>query len=316
MKATTAELPPEGDEAWAYEVKWDGMRVLARCLGDDTTLATANGIDATVRFPELRGLAASLGCDAVLDGEVIAIDGAGRPDFGLLQQRMHLTAAAEVKRRAAEVPVSFALFDVLWVDGHDVCALPWTDRRNALEGLLEAPAPSWRVPAVHDDGRALLEIADAHGLEGVVAKRRDSVYLPGKRTTAWRKIKVRRHQEFVVGGWWPGEGGRSGGVGSLIVGVHDRSAPGNPLRFAGKVGTGFTSAVLSEYERLLAPLAVDACPFDPPAPRTVAIRAHWVRPEVVVEVEFAEWTAEGVLRHPSHIGRRFDKDPAAVIREP
>lgn len=313
MKATSSADPPLGDD-WVHEVKWDGMRVLAR-LGDGAvTLTSTNGLDATARFPELAGLADACGCDAVLDGEVVAFDGDGRPDFGLLQGRMHVASAAEARRRAVEQPVSLALFDVLWLDGHDVCALAWTDRRRLLEPLVE-PTAHWRVPAYHDDGPALLSIAAERRLEGIVSKQGQSSYLPGKRTTQWRKVKVRCQQEFVVGGWWPGEGNRSGGMGSLLVGVHDPSVPGDPLRFAGKVGTGFTAAVLAEYERLLAPLATDRCPFDPVPPGPLARKAHWVRPELVVEVAFGEWTADGILRHPSHLGRRDDKDPAEVVRE-
>ena len=314
MKAVSGELPPAADDGWSYEIKWDGMRLLGRCADGEVTFKTTNGLDATARFPELEGLAAAIGCDAVLDGEVVAIDDAGRPSFGLLQQRMHLADRAEVRRRMHDVPVQLALFDLLWLDGNDICPLPWRDRRPLLEQLVET-TPVWRVPVVHDDGPALLAIADQQGLEGVMAKRTDSPYLPGKRSPAWRKVKVRRHQEFVVGGWWPGEKGREGHLGSLIVGVHDPSAPGNPLRFTGKVGTGFTAATLSDYERLLAGLATDTCPFDPAPPPAIARHAHWVRPEVVVEVEFGEWTADGVLRHPSHIGRRIDKDPAEVVRE-
>jgi bifunctional non-homologous end joining protein LigD len=313
MKATTADAPPFGDE-WIHEIKWDGMRVLTRCAGGDTTMWSGNGLDATVRFPELHALGAAVGCDVLLDGEIVAFDGAGRPDFGRLQQRMHLTSPAEVRRVAAEVPVAYALFDVLWLDGHDLCALPWQQRRGVLEDLVE-PTATWRVPPYDTDGPGLLAIADAQGLEGIVSKRVDSTYVPGKRTTAWRKVKVRRHQEFVVGGWWPGEKGRAGRLGSLLIGVHDRSAAGDPLRFAGKVGTGFTAPVLASYERLLAGLATDSCPFDPPPPRTITRQAHWVRPEVVVEVAFGEWTTDGVLRHPSHLGRRLDKDPAEVVRE-
>ncbi len=171
------------------------------------------------------------------------------------------------------------------------------------------------MPAAHDDGEALLDFARDRQLEGIVSKQVDSLYLPGKRTTQWRKIKVRCEQEFVVGGWWPGEGNRTGGLGSLLVGVYDPDAPGRPLRFAGTVGTGYTGAVLAEYERLLAPLATDDCPFDPPPPNPLRRRAHWVRPEIVIQVEFGEWTADGVLRHPSHTGRRFDKDPTEVVRE-
>jgi bifunctional non-homologous end joining protein LigD len=314
MKAVSGELPPATEDGWAYEIKWDGMRLLGRCADGAVTYKTTNGLDATARFPELAGLAEAVGCDAVLDGEVIAIDEAGRPSFGLLQQRMHLTSAVDVRRRMVDVPVQLALFDLLWLDGADVCPLPWQERRTLLDELVDT-APKWRVPAFHDDGPGLLEIVDAQGFEGVMAKRRDSPYLPGRRTPAWRKVKVRRHQEVVVGGWWPGEKARTGRVGSLIVGVHEPSAPGNPLRFAGKVGTGFTDATLTEYERLLAPLATDDPPFDPPAPQAIARRAHWVRPELVIEVAFGEWTSDGVLRHPSHLGRRIDKDPADVVRE-
>jgi bifunctional non-homologous end joining protein LigD len=313
MKAVSAEVPPTG-EAWVHEVKWDGMRVLARCAEGTTTLTTSNGLDATGRFPELLGVGEAAGCAVILDGEVVAVDDAGRPDFGRLQQRMHLTSAAEVRHRAADVPVALAVFDLLWLDGHDLCPLPWRDRRDVLERLLE-PAPAWRLSPVHDDGVGLLAIADERGLEGIVSKRADSTYQPGKRSPAWRKVKVRRHQEFVVGGWWPGERSRAGRLGSLIIGVHDPSAPGNPLRFAGKVGTGFTEPVLASYEALFAGLATDECPFEPPPPRAISRLARWVRPEVVVEVAFGEWTTEGVLRHPSHLGRRLDKDPAEVVRE-
>ena len=313
MKATTAERPPLGDD-WLHEVKWDGMRVLARVADGAVTLTSTNGIDATTRFPELAGLGEACGCDAVLDGEVVAFDGAGRPDFGLLQQRMHIANAVEAKRRAAEQPVSLALFDVLWLDGHDLTGVPLQRRRALLEDLID-PTPAWRVPAAHEDGPALLEFARDKHLEGIVSKQIDSTYAPGKRSSQWRKIKVRCEQEFVVGGWWPGEGNRTGGLGSLLVGVHDPSAPGNPLRFAGKVGTGFSASVLADYERLLAPLETPTPPFDPPPPSAMARRAHWVRPEIVVQVQFGEWTSEGVLRHPSHVGRRFDKDPAEVVRE-
>jgi bifunctional non-homologous end joining protein LigD len=313
MKASTSPTPPVGDD-WAHEVKWDGMRLLARLEGGAVTLTSSNGIDATARFPELVGLADACGCAAVLDGEVVAFDATGRPDFGLLQHRMHVASASEARRRSHERPVSLALFDVLWLDGTDLTSLPWRERRPVLEHLVE-PSAAWRVPAAHDDGPTLLAVARERRLEGIVSKQVDSVYLPGRRTTAWRKVKVRGQQEFVVGAWWPGHGNRASGLGSLLVGVHDATAPGRPLRFAGKVGTGFTAAVLADYERLLDPLAVDRCPFDPPPPPAIARHAHWVRPEVVVEVAFGEWTADGVLRHPSHLGRRIDKEPSEVIRE-
>lgn len=313
MRATGADAPPQGED-WAHEVKWDGMRIIVRCAGGSTSLHTSNGLDATGRFPEFAALDDAVGCELVLDGEIIAQDGDGRPDFGRLQHRMHVFSPAEVARRAAEVPVSLAIFDVLWLDGHDLCPLPWRDRRAVLDQLVER-GPSWRVSAVHDDGPALLTIAKDRGLEGIVSKRLDSSYQPGKRSPSWRKVKVRLHQEFVVGGWWPGERSREGRLGSLIVGVNDVTAPGRPLRFAGKVGTGFTEPDLVAYEALLADLATDRCPFEPQPPRPITSNARWVRPEIVVEVAFAEWTAEGVLRHPAHLGRRLDKSPAEVVHE-
>jgi bifunctional non-homologous end joining protein LigD len=314
MKATPAQVPPAGDD-WRHEVKFDGMRILARCAGGATTLVTTNGLDATVRFPELAGLADAVGIDAVLDGEVIVQDASGRSDFGRLQARMHLSSPGAVAAKRAEVPVAMAVFDLLWLDGHDLCPLAWSERRRLLEDLV-APGPSWRVSPVHDDGPALLAIASAQGLEGIVSKRVSSPYQPGKRSPSWLKVKVRRRQELVVGGWWPGTGNRAGRLGSLIVGVHDPDRPGNPLVYAGKVGTGFTEQQLREYEQVLSPLVVDEPPFDPPPPRTIARQATWVRPEVVIEAEFGEWTAEGVLRHPSHLGRRIDKPAGQVVREP
>ena len=149
-----------------------------------------------------------------------------------------------------------------------------------------------------------------------MAKRLDGRYQPGRRSSAWRKCKVRNRQEVVVGGWTTGEGQRSGGLGSLLVGVHEPATPGNPLRFAGGVGTGFTEQLLDEFAGLLAPLATSECPFEP-TPRLLAGRtAHWVTPTLVVEVEFAEWSADGRLRHPAYVGRRTDKDPSLVVREP
>jgi bifunctional non-homologous end joining protein LigD len=313
MKATAADVPPAGD-GWVHEVKWDGMRVLVAHDASGTSLTSANGLDATTRFPEVVRIGGALGAPAVLDGEVIAQGPDSLPDFGRLQRRMHLSTPRAVQEAAVEVPVSLVCFDLLWFDGHDLCGLPWLDRRAVLDQVLE-PAASWRLSPVHDDGDVLLDAVRAQGLEGLVSKRVDSTYVPGKRTTSWRKVKVRLHQEVVVGGWWPGTGNRDGGLGSLLVGVHDPAAPGSPLRFAGRVGSGLSAADLRTYEALLAPLATDTCPFDPPPPSLVRRQARWVRPEVVVEVAFGEWTAEGVLRHPSLLGRRLDKSPADVVRE-
>jgi bifunctional non-homologous end joining protein LigD len=314
MKATTGDLPA-GPGGWAFEVKWDGMRALAFVDGDVLRVQSVNERDVTVSWPELEGLPAALpATSALLDGELVATDEDGRPSFGRLQQRMHVTNRAEALRRAAEVPVTYVVFDLLHLDGHDLTGLPLADRRRLLEEVLEA-APAWRVSPLHEDGPALLEAADERGLEGVVAKRLDAPYEPGRRARTWRKVKVRRRQEMVIGGWLPGEGGRSGRIGALLVGYHD--APGDgALRFAGRVGTGFSDAELDRLASRLGPLVIDACPFEPPPPRAELARGPtWVRPDLVAELAFAEWTGDGRLRHPSYLGLRTDKDAADVTRE-
>lgn len=314
MKATAGDLPT--GEGWIYEVKWDGMRALAFVDGPRLRVQSANERDVTVSWPELAGLPDALpAASALLDGELVATDDDGRPSFGRLQQRMHISNPAEALRRAAEVPVTYVVFDLLHLDGHDLTSLPLADRRRLLDQLLE-PRPSWHLSPFHDDGAALLAAADERGLEGVVAKRLDSLYEPGKRTRTWRKVKVRRRQEMVVGGWLPGEGNRSGGIGALLVGYHDQAGDGRPLRFAGRVGTGFTDAERARLTSLLDPLTSDECPFDPPPPRTdVARGATWARPELVAELAFAEWTGDARLRHPSYLGLRTDKAAADVTRD-
>ena len=323
MKATAGALP-SGDD-WLHEVKWDGMRLIVS-VGDDGTghptvrLTSANGKDATASYPELAGLGAALGVrSAILDGEVVAFDDAGRPDFGRLQQRMHITDARQAAERATAVPAVLLLFDLLALDGTDVCDLPLVERRRLLEDLVE-PGPHWQVPPAYPDGQALLDAATERHLEGVVSKRRLSVYRPGTRTREWVKVKVRRRQEFVVGGWAPGEGGRGGRIGGLLVGYHDERAPADgipgPLRYAGRVGSGLTEGEIAFLTDRFAPITTDQCPFEPPPPRTQTRGAIWVEPTVVVEVAFGEWTADGRLRHPVYAGRRDDVDPATVTAEP
>lgn len=314
MKATAGELPV-GD-GWAYEVKWDGMRALAFVEGGQLRLQSYNERDVTVGWPELTGLPGALPVDQVLlDGELIATDADGRPSFNRLQQRMHVANAAEAARRAAEVPVTYVVFDLLHVDGHHLLGLPLLDRRRLLDELVD-PAPSWRTSPLHDEGEVLLEAARARGLEGVVAKRVDSTYEPGARTRNWRKVKVRREQEVVVGGWIPGEGTRSGRLGALLVGYHDAPGDGGPLRYCGRVGTGFKEAELRRLADLFAPLTTGECPFDPPPPRADLARGvTWVRPEVVVQVAYGEWTPDDRLRHPAYLGQRTDKAAADVTKQ-
>jgi bifunctional non-homologous end joining protein LigD len=175
--------------------------------------------------------------------------------------------------------------------------------------------PGIDVAQVYDDGATLLDAADRRGLEGVVAKRRDATYVPGGRSRNWLKVKVRRHDELVVGGWSGGAGNREGRLGSLLVGFHERAGDGI-LRYAGRVGSGFTSDELDRIGARLEPLTVDTCPFDPPPPPLQRRGATWVRPEVVVEIAYGEWTSDGRLRHPVYLGERTDVDAAAVVRPP
>jgi bifunctional non-homologous end joining protein LigD len=311
MKAVTGSLPSD-ETGWAFEIKWDGVRVLSGIESGRVRLRSSNGNDITGRYPELQSLADVLEDHAVvLDGEVVAFDEDGRPSFGRLQQRMHLASAADVRTRAETVPITYVVFDLLHLDGNDVMPLPYRDRRRLLTELVPDDG-CWTVPAHREgDGQALLDAVKARSLEGIVAKRIDSPYLPGKRSSSWVKVKARLRQEFVIGGWQPGERGRAGHLGSLLVGVHEEGK----LRYCGKVGTGFTMRELARLGEILSPLEIDASPFDPPPPAPIARVAHWVRPELVAEVEFGEWTGEGILRQPSYLGLRDDKQPTDVVRE-
>jgi bifunctional non-homologous end joining protein LigD len=328
MKAVPGLLPPPAEDGdWAYEVKWDGMRVVAFVAADGSVrLQSALPREVTGTFPELAALAeATGGRPAVLDGEVVAVDEAGRPSFGRLQRRLGVTDRREAERRAVEVPVAFQVFDLLSFAGHDAVTLPYLDRRRLLVEVV-TPGPAWQVPDHRvGGGAALLAGVERLGLEGVMAKRPDSPYLIGRRSASWRKIKVRNRQEFVVGGWTSGQGRRAGLPGALLVGV---PVPGGRLRYAGRVGSGFTDTELGLLRDVLAPLARPGSPFDGPVPRPARRSASgpasvepaspepvWVEPVLVVEVASAEWTADGVLRHPVYLGRRTDKDPADVVDE-
>jgi bifunctional non-homologous end joining protein LigD len=301
MRAISGELPPDGE--WAFEIKWDGVRAISFIEDRTLRLQSSNEIDITTRYPELSGFGSALGDRTlILDGEIVAFDDAGRPSFGLLQHRMHLASPREARERAAEMPVCYLLFDILHLDGTDVTALPYVERRTVLEDVVETGG-CWQVPGWHDgEGAALRTAVEDRGLEGLMAKRKESRYEPGKRSPNWRKIKVRREQEFVIGGWAPGEGNRSGYLGALLLGYYEDGA----LRYAGKVGTGFKARDLRLLQTLLAERAIDTCPFDPPPPRPFARVAKWVRPDLVAQVAFGEWTSEGILRHPSYLGLRDD----------
>ena len=308
MLATLSDHLPRDADAFGYEVKWDGVRAVAYVDGGRVDLVSRSGESITGRYPELRGLGEALGATpAVLDGEIVAFAD-DRPSFERLQRRMHVTAESTIRRLAREVPVVYVVFDLLWLDGHSTLELAYADRRRLLEQLA-LDGPSWQTPPHYLDGPALADATKDAGLEGVVAKRLDSAYQPGTRSRAWLKVKNHRVQEFVIGGWLPGQGAREGSIGALLLGYYDDEGP---FRHAGRVGTGFTAAELARLGKLLAPLHRETSPFDP-APR---IRdATYVEPHLVARVRFTEWTNAGVVRHPAYLGLRDDKDPTEVVRE-
>jgi bifunctional non-homologous end joining protein LigD len=243
----------------------------------------------------------------ILDGEIVALDDDGRPSFQRLQERMHVANADVARRKAATMPVSYLVFDVLHVGDEPLLARPWHERRAVLEELAVA-GPRWATtPTFPGSGVELLETVRDRGMEGVVAKRVDSPYVPGARSRAWLKVKLQQTDEFVVGGWQPGEGRRERSIGSLLLGV---PGPEGGLHYVGNVGTGFSDAELSRLARVLGPARRDTSPFTGGgAPRKGAV---FVEPEVVVEVAYAERTSDGILRHPSYKGQRVDKGPADV----
>ncbi len=317
MLATAGPLPGGGGPGgpgggWAYELKWDGIRTIAYVEGGRVRLMTRGDHEATASFPELRGLGEALGSrTAVLDGEVIALGDDGRPSFEALQPRLQVTAAERARRLAARTPVTYMLFDLLYLDGEPTLDRPYEERRRLLESL-GLQSERWLVPPSYPGpGDQVLEAARATGLEGVVAKRLASPYVPGRRSRDWVKTKLVRTQEVVVGGWTEGSGTRNGRIGALLVGIPEDGG----LRYAGKVGTGFDEAMLRTLGGLLAERRRGDPPFT--AGLTTADRsgASWVRPDLVGEVRFTEWTKAGKLRQPSWRGLRPDKEPAEVVRE-
>jgi bifunctional non-homologous end joining protein LigD len=309
MLARAGPLPRE-DGRWAYEVKWDGVRAIGYADGGRLRLESRNLNDITPRYPELRELGRALGArEAILDGEVVAFDADGRPNFQRLQGRMHLTSESAVRRLAEREPVTYVIFDLLFLDGHSLMALPYLERRERLLEL-GLNGQTWQTPAHHvGDGAALLEAARAQGLEGVLAKRVDCPYTPGRRSGAWVKVKNVRRASVVIGGWLPGEGNRSGRIGALLVGYHDERGSGE-LRYAGRVGTGFTVAELERLHKLLEPLERDTSPF---AGRQPPRGARFVEPRLVAEVDYGEWTRTRTLRHPVYKGLRDDIAPEDVV---
>jgi bifunctional non-homologous end joining protein LigD len=313
MLATAGTLPAR-DAGWAYEMKWDGLRALAFIEGGTVRLMSRTGRDISHAYPELAGLAAAVRVSqAVLDGEIVAFGDSEWPEFEALQQRMNISSAAQARVLATQVPVSYLAFDLLWLQGNPLLHLPYSQRRELLDEL-DLHGGNWQAPPAFtsEAGKDVQAVSREHSLEGIMAKRLQSRYEPGRRSQSWLKIKNVRRQEVVIGGWKPGEGARAGRIGSLLVGVHD----GGELVYSGHVGTGFTQQTLSMLGQRLGPLRRDTSPFGATVPADEARSAHWVEPELVAEIAFGSWTKSGRLRAPSYKGLRDDKDPAEVVREP
>ncbi|WP_344450106.1 non-homologous end-joining DNA ligase [Actinocorallia aurantiaca] len=309
MLAVSGGLP--GDpENWALELKWDGVRALAEVTPEEVRVYARRGVLITSTYPELSALADLLaGHRAVLDGEVVAFED-GRPSFHRLQRRMH--APRPSSRLIRSVPVRYMVFDLLELDGMSLLDLPYVQRRALLQDLELAAGPIEVPPylpaADKEQVEELLAYTEQERLEGLIAKRLDSRYLPGRRASTWQKIKNFRTQEVLVVGWRAGKGRREDTLGSLLLGVHDRGR----LRYAGHVGTGFDDAELDDLAARLRPLERPGWPGEGEPPPEVARDSHWVEPVLVGEVAFTEWTADGRVRHPSWRGLRSDKDPRDV----
>jgi bifunctional non-homologous end joining protein LigD len=303
MLATAGALPVGPD--WSYEFKWDGVRVLALFAGGPPALFARSGAVVTSAYPEIADLHLPEG--TLLDGEMVVLDAAGRPSFTALAERMHVRDHNRASRLAITSPVTYMIFDLLYHDGTDYTGLPYLARRERLEELGLA-GPRWMVPPSFGDGPATEAAARENSLEGVVAKRSDSVYLPGSRSPDWIKVKFDRTGDYVIGGWRAGV--RK--LGGLLVGV-----PGpDGLIFRGRVGGGIGAMAEKELLTALEPLARKASPFAPGAvPREDARGAHWVDPQLVVEVRYGNRTPDGRLRFPRFLRIRDDKTPAECAEE-
>ena len=306
MLPTLVEEVPRGP-GWLFELKWDGVRVLALREKGRVELWARSGARVTGRYPEIAAALAPLaGGDLALDGEVVALDAEGRPSFERLQRRMHLVR--DVARAAAAVPATAYFYDCLALFGRDLRGLALAERKAVLRELFPAPAAVRYADHVEGDGTEFFAAACKAGLEGVVAKRVDSRYLGGRRTE-WRKIKCVRRQEFVIGGYTDPKGTRAL-LGAVHLGVYD----GDQLVYAGRAGSGLDRAALDELAARLRPLATERCPFTRGSPPR-GPEHHWVRPALVCEVRFTEWTSEGLVRHPVYLGLRMDRRPRDVRAE-
>jgi bifunctional non-homologous end joining protein LigD len=294
------------DPDWQFEVKWDGFRVETVVDDGAVRIWTRGQQDAARYFGTVLEPSTWIEArQAIVDGEVIALDDRGEPDFALLQERIKGRGTMAVVN-----PFVYEVFDLLYLDGRSLLDEPLAERRRLLKSILRADPRVRLSEDIAGDGLAFFEAAKLRGLEGIMAKDRRAPYLPGKRTLTWQKIKIRPEQELVVGGWTRGTG-KAVDLGALLVGVYENGA----LRYAGKVGAGFNTAIRDELLAAVAPLAADESPFVTPPPRAVARTALWLRPELVIRAEFAGWTGDGLVRQAAYKGLDLGKDPRKVRRE-
>ena len=304
MRAVTGTLPTGGGstddgpsmDGWVFEPKWDGHRALVHAGRRGVSVISSSGSARDDQWPWIADLAFPINTgDLVVDAEVIGVDDNGRHRFEHVNNR--------------EMFTMLVVFDLLVLDGRSIMSEPWSTRRDALEGLGLTGARVMLTP-VSDDGESMMAVTKAECFEGVMAKRSDSPYLAGRRSASWRKVKHRRRQEVIVGGYQLGRGGRNGSIGSLLVGVMAEGV----LRYVGSVGSGLTVAHADQIAMAIGPLLTERCPFEP-NPTVDRRLVHWLQPSLVAEVAFAEWTMAGMMRHPVFIGLRSDKAPADVVRE-
>lgn len=309
MKATLTEKAFDSKD-YLFEVKWDGVRAIAHVDSGTTRLQSRNLRDITSHYPELTGLHHYMKAEqAIIDGEIVALNEKGLPSFELLQQRMNLQSQMDIKRATGRVPVVYQIFDILYLDGRSLLGLTLRERIDQLNSALEPEYPFFLSEKIEETGTDFLNATREVGIEGIIAKKAESRYLPGKRTRDWLKIKNVMRQECVISGWTEGKGGRRGYLGALILGLYKDGR----LVYCGHAGTGFNEQTLNNLQKLLEPIEIDE-PLLNDYPKTRE-KIHWVKPELVCEVEFLEWTKAGIMRHASYKGLRYDKQPQECVFE-
>ena len=302
---------PFTSKDWIFEVKWDGERAIAYADKNRVSIRSRNQKEIAFRYPEItESLAKSLKAkNVILDGEICALDRKGRSNFQLLQNRIGLQNKAEIQQKVNQIPVWYFIFDILYLNGKSCEEKPLIERKKLLEKVIKSQGFVKIPDFIDTKGENFCKASQKKGLEGIIAKRKNSSYQEGRRGKDWQKIKITCEQEVVVGGYTEGLGSRAGTFGALLLGVYDK----DKLKFVGHTGTGFNQQKLKEITKKLQKIKTDQSPFEI-APKTNQ-KAFWVRPKLVAQVKFAEWTKAGIMRQPVFLGFRDDKKPEEVKRE-